>query len=533
MSAGCASCSAIDDGRRRASRSAPASPTPTRCAALAAHYPDFGELLRRLGARAGPQLRHDRRQHRQRLADRRQPAGADRARRHAACSAAATSGASCRSRTSSSPTASRTGGRASSSRRSRVPQARGRARASAATRSPSASTRTSRRCCGGVPHRRSTDGEVADARIAFGGMAATPKRARRRRGGARSASPGPRRRSRRPSRRWREDFAPITDMRASAAYRAAGGPEPAASSASSRPRAQRRARSGCDAAGARPCLTASSSTSRGGVHQALAHDSAGKHVSRRGALHRRHARAGAARCRSIVGLSRPRPCADHAARPRRRCATAPGVVCVLTAADMPGDNDVSPAHARRRADASPTAWSSTTASRCSPSPPRRCRQARAAAAARRWSSTRTCRPVLDRRRGARQAGISSSSRHDACSAATRAAAIAAAPHRLAGRIADRRPGPLLPRGPGRAGRAGRGRRHASSTPRPSTPPRSSTWSPRVLGLPTNAVTVEVPPHGRRLRRQGDPGRPVRRDRGAGRRARPAGPPSAGSTATTT
>ena len=35
------------------------------------HYPDLGELIRRFGSRAGAQRRHHRRQHRQRLADRR------------------------------------------------------------------------------------------------------------------------------------------------------------------------------------------------------------------------------------------------------------------------------------------------------------------------------------------------------------------------------------------------------------------------------------------------------------------------------
>ena len=94
--------------------------------------------------RAGAQRGHHRRQYRQRLADRRQSAGADRARRARSSSAAGGSGASCRSRTSSSTTASRTGGRPSSSRRSSCPSP-SRACASAPTRSPSASTRTSRR----------------------------------------------------------------------------------------------------------------------------------------------------------------------------------------------------------------------------------------------------------------------------------------------------------------------------------------------------------------------------------------------------
>ena len=55
---------------------------------------------------------------------------------------------------------------------------------------------------------------------------------------------------------------------------------------------------------------------------------------------------------------------------------------------------------------------------------------------------------------------------------------------------------------------------------------------KVLGIASHAVTVEMPPHGRRLRRQGDPGQLVRlRARWSPRR--PAAPPSAGRIATTT
>ena len=74
------------------------------------------------GARDG----HRRRQHRQRLADRRHAAGADRARRDGDAAQGRRRGGRCRSRTSSSPTASRTASRASSSRRS---SCRGRRRA--------------------------------------------------------------------------------------------------------------------------------------------------------------------------------------------------------------------------------------------------------------------------------------------------------------------------------------------------------------------------------------------------------------------
>ena len=55
----------------------------------------------------------------------------------------------------------------------------------------------------------------------------------------------------------------------------------------------------------------------------------------------------------------------------------------------------------------------------------------------------------------------------------------------------------------------------------------------MLGLHDNAVTVEVPPHGRRLRRQGEPGDAVGGARGAGGAEDRAALQDAGSTATTT
>ena len=69
------------------SRSAPPSPTAICTSSIGAHYPDFGELIRRFGSTPDPQRRHHRRQRRQRLADRRQPAAADRAGRDAGAAA--------------------------------------------------------------------------------------------------------------------------------------------------------------------------------------------------------------------------------------------------------------------------------------------------------------------------------------------------------------------------------------------------------------------------------------------------------------
>ena len=94
---------------------------------------------------AGARQRHGRRQHRQRLADRRHAAGADRARRDASSCARAGRCAPCRSRTSSSTTASRTARRANWSPAITRPAPARPSTSSAATRSPSASTRTSRR----------------------------------------------------------------------------------------------------------------------------------------------------------------------------------------------------------------------------------------------------------------------------------------------------------------------------------------------------------------------------------------------------
>ena len=206
--------------RRRRHASAPASPT-TRLPGDAAtrefpHLSDYWSPHRR---RAGAQHGHDRRQHRQRLADRRHAAAADRAGRDGDAAQGQRRGARCRSRISSSPTASRTGSRASSSRRHRA-ACRRRARISPPTRSPSAATRTSPPSPAALPGRRSKDGTVAATRIAYGGMAATPKRAAAveaalvgkpwtradRRSGAEAA--------------FAEDFTPLTDRRASADYRA-------------------------------------------------------------------------------------------------------------------------------------------------------------------------------------------------------------------------------------------------------------------------------------------------------------------------
>ena len=101
---------------------------------------------------------------------------------------------------------------------------------------------------------------------------------------------------------------------------------------------------------------------RGGVHLAQRHDSAHKHVTGlaeytddipepRGTLH------------AYLGLS-DRPHAEIVSMDLDAVRAAPGVVGVLTAADVPGHNDISPV-GKTTIRSSPRARSSSTASRCS------------------------------------------------------------------------------------------------------------------------------------------------------------------------
>ena len=176
-----------------------------------------GAAAVRLGA--GARRRHGRRQHRQRLADRRPGADADRARRRRSnCGAATSSPADCRWRISFSITASRIASRANSSRRLLVPKL--------------AAGDAFSRLQDHQAHRRGHlggAGGVLPARSTPAGSS-TP--------GSRSAawrqSRSARRRSKQRCADWRlsdasrwqaaadavnDDFTPLTDLRASAAYR--------------------------------------------------------------------------------------------------------------------------------------------------------------------------------------------------------------------------------------------------------------------------------------------------------------------------
>ena len=187
------------------------------------------------------------------------------------------------------------------------------------------------------------DGTVAAIRIAYGGMAATPKRAT----AVEAALIG---------KPWTEatveaamaafdsDFQPLTDMRAIAEYRLLAAKN-LLLRFFSRPAARRR-RSRYAAA-------------RGGVHEQARsqpqgrrrspaashtdqrHDSAHKHVARHGRSISTTCRSPPARCMAALGLS-DRAHAEIAAIDLSAVRAAPGVVGVLTAKDVPGENDISP-----------------------------------------------------------------------------------------------------------------------------------------------------------------------------------------------
>src|SRR5215813_3125402 len=81
-------------------------------------------------------------------------------------------------------------------------------------------------------------------------------------------------------------------------------------------------------------------TIRGGVHSALAHDSAAKHVAGT-AVYIDDIAEPAGTLHAAPGLS-ARAHARIKSIDLSRVRAAPGVVLVLTAADIPGANDVSP-----------------------------------------------------------------------------------------------------------------------------------------------------------------------------------------------
>ena len=215
-------------------------------------------------------------------------------------------------------------------------------------------------------------------------------------------------------------------------------------------------------------------------------------------------------------------------RPLRRARRAEGVVAVLTAADIPGKNDIAPVFADEP----------LLADERDPVPrPGAVRRRRATTrdAARRAArlakiDIAEATPALTDRRRARD-------RRARCcpttptAAATSSAALAAAPHRLDGALRHRRPGAFLSRGAGLARHARRGGRddRLLLDPGPDRGPahrRARARPARRLRHRRDAA------HGRRLRRQGEPGLRLGGARRARRARRPARPASCGSTATT-
>ena len=241
------------------------------------------------------------------------PPVADRARRHAACCGAARERARAAAR-GLLPRLRQAGprGRASSSRAVIVPQPAPGTRFRAYKISKRFDQDISAVCAAfrDAARRRARS---PTARLAFGGMAATPEAGRQRRGGAGRPAPGPRRRVEAAMAALAQDFAPLTDMRASAGYRLRGRAEPAADASCRDRRAPAR-----DPARRRPeprpmsepqskAASATASASAARQRRAARH--------RRGALHRRHAGAG----RPAARLARP---VDQGARADRSASTS-------------------------------------------------------------------------------------------------------------------------------------------------------------------------------------------------------------------
>ena len=260
------------------------------------------------------------------------------------------------------------------------------------------------------------------------------------------------------------------------------------------------------------------------------HDSAALHVTRRGALRRRHARAARHAARGARHVRRSAR-AHRVASTSTAVRAAPGVVAVHHRGRHPRRERHRPG-ARRRAVFADGHWSSSAASRSSRSRRRASSAARRAArlaqhrlrgrcrrcspSSTRWRrSSSCCRPRACRRaamprRRSRPRRTGSAAR---CAAAARTTSTSRARSRS---------------------RVPRGRRRCWCYSLDAAPERGAApGRARARPSPTNAVDGRVPAHGRRLRRQGDAGGALRvRRRAARARHRPAGE-AARSTATTT
>lgn len=195
---------------------------------------------------------------------------------------------------------------------------------------------------------RVENGIVAAARIAFGGMAVIPKRARFIEA-ALLGNPWTADTVESAMADFDEDFTPITDMRASAAYRMQSARNMLRKYhlETTQPLSETRlVGRGATLSGPRrdsSLITESADTDgiEGGVSSAQRHDSGHKHVSGE-AIFVDDIPAPADTLAIHIAMS-DRPHARILGMDLSAVETAVGVVCVITAADIPGTNDISPA----------------------------------------------------------------------------------------------------------------------------------------------------------------------------------------------
>ncbi len=336
----------------------------------------------------------------------------------------------------------------------------------------------------------------------------------RRRGGDAACAPGaPRRRSigrslaaatrMRSTRSCADEFKPIDDVRGGAAYRR--GLVVALVARSSSPARRSLAQD------ARPRLRSAASAGRMATLRARCrHESAVGHVTGR-ALY-------------VDDLAQRRPmlesgrcCAPHArARILRRDATRRAR---RAGRGRGADGGGRPGHQQRRRRRATTSRCSPTTRCCSTATSSRwswASRCEPAARRRRWSrsSTSRCRRSSPSRRRWRRTASTPS--RTCIAAATWRRRWRRRPARLDGELRDRRAGALLPRDPGRLGRARRGRRRAASCSSTQHPSEIQAIVARGARPAAQQGGGAGAAHGRRLRRQGDQGNTLGGARGAGR-----------------
>ncbi len=297
-----------------------------------------------------------------------------------------------------------------------------------------------------------------------------------------------------------EDFTPISDHRGGAAYRlrAAAG-------------LLRRFQIETTLARAGPgggFMSTPLGRIRGGVHEAVSHDSAVGHVTGQ-ALYLDDVPTVPGTLEAALVLS-PHAHARIGRIGFASALAAPGVVAAVTAADIPGKNDIAPI--RSDEPLLPAEIAEYEGQPIAAIAAATLDQARAAAKLVKVDYEAVAGGADDRRgRRARALRVAAAD-HAARRRRRRARERAAPPHR---RAALRRPGPFLSRGPDRARRPRRCRRHAGA----QLDPASDRGAARRRASARPAVQCRDrrgAAHGRRLRRQGEPGDDDRRHRGAAR-----------------